>query len=251
MNQAMTNAITEPEAKLNRAFQAQRNAFRSNPYPSAEERIIYLQKLEQLLLDNQDDIAQAVSADYGNRAIQETKLAEVYGVIEEIRYSCKRLKKWMKPQKRHVALTQFGAKNRVIPQPKGVIAVVTPWNYPLFLSMGPVVSALSAGNRVIVKMAANSQRLCELLDKLVRTSFPEEVLCFVPGISASSFTQLPYDHLIFTGSAQVGKTVMATAAQFLTPVTLELGGKSPTIVADDFDLNTGVKGFGVKHTLCR
>src|SRR5439155_493373 len=127
--------------------------------------------------------------------------------------------------------------NRVIPQPKGVIGVVSPWNYPLFLTMSPLTSILAAGNRAMVKMATNSQHLCRLLAEKCRAVFPEDTVAFLPGVRAQDFSTLPYDHLIFTGSADAGRTVMRSAAENLTPVTLELGGKSPTIICDDFDVD--------------
>ena len=163
-------------------------------------------------------------------------MLEVFGLLGGIAYNRKRLKKWMKPQRRHIGLAYLGAKNTVMPQPKGVVGIVAPWNYPLFLALSPCISALAAGNRCIVKMASNSQTLCRLLDRLVSEVFDEDTLAIIPGVSANDFTHRPWDHLVFTGSPAVGKIVMATAAKYLTPVTLELGGKSPTIIADDCDL---------------
>src|SRR4029453_68588 len=125
--------------------------------------------------------------------------------------------------------------NKVIPQPKGVVGVVSPWNYPLFLTAGPLTSIIAAGNRAMVKMATNSQHLCRLLADKVREVLPEELVAILPGGRAQDFSTLPYDHIIFTGSADAGRTVMRSAAENLTPVTLELGGKSPTIICEDFD----------------
>jgi coniferyl-aldehyde dehydrogenase len=124
----------------------------------------------------------------------------------------------------------------VIPQPKGVVGIVSPWNYPLFLTVSPLTSALAAGNRVMIKMASASQTLCRLLHEKLGKALPEDVVAILPGVRAADFSTLPYDHLIFTGSADAGRTVMRAAAENLTPVTLELGGKSPTIVCDDFDV---------------
>jgi coniferyl-aldehyde dehydrogenase len=143
----------------------------------------------------------------------------------------------MAPQKRHVSILFATGRNRVIPMPKGVVGIVSPWNYPLFLTMSPLTSVLAAGNRAMIKMASNSQHLCRLLAEKLRDVFPEEVVAILPGVRAQDFSTLPYDHLIFTGSADAGRTVMRAAAENLTPVTLELGGKSPTIVCDDFDVD--------------
>jgi len=227
-------AETQNEAQ--RVLQKQRKAYFDNPYPSRAERDANLLKLEQLLVDNQDAIAAAISRDFGNRAVQESKLLELFLSIDGFRYARKRLKKWMKPQRRDVSLWFAGANNRVIPQPKGVVGIVAPWNYPLFLVMGPLASALAAGNRCMVKMAANSTHLCNLLHKLVSEKFDEDTVAILPGVRGSDFTTLPFDHVIFTGSAQTGRTVMKAAAENLTPVTLELGGKSPTIIAEDADV---------------
>lgn len=240
----MTNSarkLANETSRIDSVFDLQRRASRSDPYPSYGERIVRLEKLEKILADNQAAICQAVNQDYGNRSSQETRLLEISTLLASISDTKKQLKKWMKPEKRHVGLAFFGARNSVIPQPKGVIGVVAPWNYPLFLAIGPTIQALAAGNRVIVKMAANSQHLCVLLDKLVAQEFDEAVLAIIPGVSADAFTHRPWDHLVFTGSPATGKVVMKTAAQYLTPVTLELGGKSPTIVADDFDLRTAAE----------
>lgn len=238
MNSATEAAAIETESRFQQVFNSQREQSRRSPYPSLEERLDRLTKLENLLIDNQDAIAEAISADFGNRSAQETKMLEIFGLISGITYSKKRLKKWMKPQKRHVGLAYFGAKNTVLPQPKGVIGVVTPWNYPLFLALSPVTSAFASGNRCIVKMAANSQTLARLLDKLISEKFSSDVLAVIPGVSATEFTHQPWDHLVFTGSPSTATTVMETAAKTLTPVTLELGGKSPTILGDDYDVKT-------------
>jgi len=232
----VTEFPTEPRNEAQRILQVQRKAYFEQPYPPLEERLDNLLKLENILVDNQEAIAEAIRADFGNRAIEESKLLEIFTSIDGIRYSRKKLKKWMKPRRRHVSIWFAGASNRLLPQPKGVVGVVVPWNYPLFLAVGPLASALAAGNRCMVKMAANSRNLCELLHRLIAEQFDEATLAILPGVKGSDFTTLPFDHVIFTGSAETGRTVMRAAAENLTPVTLELGGKSPTVIADDFDL---------------
>lgn len=229
------------ENRIDEVFAKQTQASRSDSYPSLQVRLDNLEKLSQLIINNQDAICEAVNKDFGNRCAQETRLLEITGLVSAISYSKKRLKKWMKPKKRHASIAFFGAKNTVLPQPKGVVGVITPWNYPLFLALSPCISAMSAGNRCIVKLAANSQNLCRLLDKLVTAEFDEAFLAVIPGVSASIFSDKPWDHLVFTGSAATGKIVMETAAKNLTPVTLELGGKSPTIIAEDFDVVEAAK----------
>ncbi len=222
-------------------FHRQRTACREKPYPSLAERLDALEKLEHILVDNQEEIAHAVSADFGNRSLHETKILEIFPAVSGLRHTRRKLKKWMKTQRRHVAVTFWGGHNRVIPQPKGVVGIIAPWNYPLFLVISPLTSALAAGNRCMIKMAANSQRLCSLLDRLFSEVFDDDHIAILPGVSAGDFTPLPFDHLIFTGSPASGRTVMQTAAAHLTPVTLELGGKSPTIVCGDFDIKTAAE----------
>ena len=236
MNDDTNTPGTESTSRMELIFAKQQRASRKQHYPGLETRLQNLDKLQKLLLENQTAIADAISTDFGNRSSQETLMLEVFGLLGGIDYNRKRLKKWMKPQKRHIGLAYLGGKNMVIAQPKGVVGVVSPWNYPLFLALSPCISALAAGNRCIVKMASNSQTLCRLMDELVSAVFDEDMLAIIPGVSAKEFTHRPWDHLVFTGSPGVGKIVMATAAQYLTPVTLELGGKSPTIIADDCDI---------------
>lgn len=241
MNNLAEAQSIQSSSRIAKIFDTQRSASRRAPYPSVSERIGHIDKLAKLLETHQDAIAEAISTDFGNRPSQESKVLEIFGLISGCNYTRKRLKKWMKPQKRHVGLAFFGAKNTVIPQPKGVVGIVTPWNYPLFLALSPAISALAAGNRCIIKMASNSQTLAKLMEKLISAEFDESVLAIVPGVSAGEFTHLPWDHLVFTGSPATAKTVMETAAKYLTPVTLELGGKSPTIIADDFDIKVAAE----------
>src|SRR5262245_54548783 len=227
--------VIENEAQ--RIFALQRAAYLRHPYPTLAERQANLAKLERILVDNADAIADAINRDFGHRAAEETKLLELFGCIDGLRHTRRRLRRWMKPQRRHISMLFATGSNRVIPQPKGVVGIVSPWNYPLFLTVSPLISVLAAGNRAMIKMAANSQNLCRLLAELVRAQFPEDLLAILPGVRAQDFSTLPFDHLIFTGSADAGRTVMRSAAENLTPVTLELGGKSPTIVCEDFDVD--------------
>lgn len=228
--------IDNPRTEAEIIFKAQKDAYRANPYPSLKERLDNLVKLENLINDNVDAITDAISADFGHRSATETKLVEVFGSLTAIRDTRKNLKKWMKPQRRHTSVMFLTGKNEVIPQPKGVIGIGTPWNYPLYLSIGPVINALAAGNRCLVKLAANSQNLCRLLQTLFRETFGDDTAAYLPGLSGAEFSSLPFDHIVYTGSAESGKNVMTAAADNLCPVTLELGGKSPTVICEDFDI---------------
>ncbi|MGE0341943.1 MAG: aldehyde dehydrogenase family protein, partial [Porticoccaceae bacterium] len=229
-------SITAPQTEAERILMLQKDACRAQPYPSLAVRLDLLTRLEQLLATHADAIAAAISADFGHRNPTETKLVEIFGSLSAIRETRKHLKRWMRPQKRKTSVLFLTGRNRVIPQPKGVVGVATPWNYPLYLSIGPVINALAAGNRSMVKLAANSQNLCRLMQRLCRDAFGDDTLAYLPDVSGSEFSSLPFDHLVYTGSAESGRNVMRAAAENLCPVTLELGGKSPTVICDDFDL---------------
>ena len=234
---AQLRRIDRPENEAQRVFQLQREAHLRHPYPSLEERRERLRAVERVLLENRDAIAAAIHRDFGHRSTEESLMLELFSCVDGIRHALRKLPRWMRPQRRSVSLLFATGRNRVIPQPKGVVGIVSPWNYPLFLTVSPLTSALAAGNRVMIKMASASQTLCRLLHEKLGAALPEEVVAILPGVRAEDFSTLPYDHLVFTGSADAGRTVMRAAAENLTPVTLELGGKSPTIVCDDFDVD--------------
>ncbi len=222
-------------------FDQQMAASRRQPYPPIDVRIAWLENLEAILTANQDAIAEAIRLDFGHRSPHETRILEIFPAVTGLRYTRRHLRHWMRPQRREVALHFVGAQNRVLPQPKGVVGIIAPWNYPLFLVISPLTSALAAGNRCMIKMASNSQNLCRLLDALFSRVFPKDLVAVLPGVAASDFSPLPFDHLVYTGSPASGRTVMKTAGDNLTPVTLELGGKSPTIVCDDFNIDTAAE----------
>jgi coniferyl-aldehyde dehydrogenase len=233
---AQLRRIEAPENEAQRVFAKQRAAYLAAPYPSLDERRERLRALERVLLDNRDAIADAIQRDFGHRSAEETLLLELFTCVDGIRHTLKKLPRWMKPERRSVSLLFATGRNQVLPQPKGVVGIVSPWNYPLLLTISPLTSALAAGNRAMIKMAAHSQTLCRLLHEKLSALLPEDVVAIRPGVPGQDFSTLPFDHLIFTGSAEAGRTVMRSAADNLTPVTLELGGKSPTIVCDDFDV---------------
>ena len=234
---AQIRRIDRPENEAQRIFQLQREAYLGHPFPSLEERRQHLRAVEGVLLENRDAIASAIHQDFGHRCTEESLMLELFTCVEGIRQTLKKLPRWMRPQRRSVSLLFATGRNRVIPQPKGVVGIVSPWNYPLLLTVSPLTSALAAGNRAMIKMASHSQTLCRLLHEKLGAALPEDVVAILPGVPARDFSTLPFDHLLFTGSADAGRTVMRAAAENLTPVTLELGGKSPTIVCDDFDVD--------------
>jgi coniferyl-aldehyde dehydrogenase len=229
---------------LTAALALQRKAHRAHPVPTFAERIADLKKLRQFLLDHQDALCDAINLDYGHRSRVETRLVEIAPAVDGIKFVIKHLNAWMRPQRRHVDLISFpGARNRVVPQPLGVVGVIVPWNLPVNLSLVPLTYIFAAGNRAMVKMSENSRHLARLLiDKLPAYFPPEKLQVFdETGGVGVAFSQLRFDHLLFTGSGGTGRAVMAAAAANLCPVTLELGGKSPAIVCDGFPLATAVQ----------
>jgi len=224
---------------LHATLDLQRRAYHDHPVPSLQERKADLRNLQRFVRENQDALCEAISADYGHRSRHETLLAEVFPVVDGIDHVIGELRGWMKVQRRGVDLRNFlGARNRVIPQPLGVVGVIVPWNFPLNLSLVPLSYIFAAGNRAMVKMSENSRHLARLLIEKMPAYFPPEKLQFFDetGGVGVAFSKLKFDHLLFTGSGTTGRAVMAAAAQNLCPVTLELGGKAPAIVCADFPL---------------
>ncbi|MEP6968923.1 MAG: coniferyl aldehyde dehydrogenase [Betaproteobacteria bacterium] len=232
----MKNDIPAP---LELALALQRAAYLAHPVPSYDERVADLRTLQRFIRENKDALCDAISVDYGHRSRHETLLAEIFPAIDGIDHVVKHLRGWMKPQRRSVDLRNFlGARNRVIPQPLGVVGVIVPWNFPVNLSLVPLSYIFAAGNRAMVKMSENSRSLARLLIEKIPGYFPPEKLQFFDEVGAVgiAFSKLKFDHLLFTGSGQTGRAVMAAAAQNLVPVTLELGGKAPAILCADYPL---------------
>lgn len=224
---------------LHAALRRQREAYLAHPAPTLAERRASLRQLARFVRENQDALVAAVNADYGHRSRHETLLTEIGPVLAGIRHALAHLRAWMRPRRRHIDRLTYGlARNYVVPQPLGVVGVIVPWNFPLNLSLLPLVYIFAAGNRAMVKMSENSRHLAALLIERMPLYFPPEKLQFFDetGGVGVEFSKLRFDHLLFTGSGATGRAVMTAAAQNLVPVTLELGGKAPAIVCDDFDL---------------
>lgn len=242
---AFPNVDAAIPAEFQACLDAQRAAFLKAQEPSRAERLADLDALKRLIVENQSRLVAAVNTDYGSRSDFETRFAEIFPVVDGIHDARRCLRRWMKPRRRGVdRLTSFpGAHNSVIPQPLGVVGVIVPWNFPLMLSFSPLVSVFAAGNRAMVKMSENSAALADTLIELVPKYFSADKLAFFAdgGGRGPAFSSLPFDHLIFTGSGGTGRSVMANAARNLTPVTLELGGKCPAIVAPDFPIKTAAE----------
>ncbi|WP_310619174.1 coniferyl aldehyde dehydrogenase [Flexibacterium corallicola] len=232
-------------------FQRQRSEFSRAPYASFEERKERLQKLRKVMLKNKGALIKALDEDFGGRSAIETQVAEFVPVLETFNYTLKKLRKWMAPSKRHVSLILQPASAKVMYQPLGVVGIVVPFNYPLMLSLSPLITALAAGNHVMLKMSEFTPATSALFADMIAKEFPPELITVVQGGPeiASEFSKLPFDHLVFTGSTPVGRHVMRAAADNLTPVTLELGGKSPTIIDSDADLKLAAERICFSKTM--
>lgn len=223
---------------MSTVFDAMRAASRHDQTPPWEIRADRLRRLKRLVRDNHEAIAAAISADFTNRPRQETALLEVFPSLAGIDDALRHGKRWMRVRRVKTGLWFLPAKSRLMPQPLGVVGIVVPWNYPLYLAIGPLAGALVAGNRAMIKLSEFTPRFSELFAKLVQTTFAPDEVTVVNGDAqvAAAFSALPFDHLLFTGSTNVGHHVMKAAAANLTPVTLELGGKSPAIIDESCDL---------------
>ena len=216
-----------------------RYAYEAERLPSAAKRRAWLTQLEAMLLENKREIADAIAADFGHRSRHETELLEIFPAISAIKHARSHVGRWMKSRRSWASLWFMPARNELRPQPLGVVGIIVPWNYPILLAVAPLVGALAAGNRAYIKMSEFTPRTGKLFADLVKTYFPHDEVMVVNGEAgvAQAFSALPFDHLLFTGSTAVGKQVMRAAAEHLTPVTLELGGKSPALIGPDANID--------------
>ncbi|RYY83520.1 MAG: aldehyde dehydrogenase family protein, partial [Comamonadaceae bacterium] len=227
-----------PAPDLVALLQAQRAAFGREPFPGLAQRLDRLARLAHLLEADADRMALAISADFGNRSLHETAIAETYITQAGIAHARRHLRRWMQPRRVATSFHSLPGTSRIPPQPVGVVGIVSPWNYPLQLALAPAVAALAAGNRVMIKPSELTPRFSALLTELVARHFAADECIVVPGDAevGKAFSRLRVDHLFFTGSTAVGRQVALAAADQLVPVTLELGGKSPAIIDADADV---------------
>ncbi|CAN5688752.1 aldehyde dehydrogenase family protein [soil metagenome] len=216
----------------------QRAAFRADGPPSAETRCHRIDRLMALLLDNADAFLDAMAADFGTRSRAASLFTEVVGIIPVVEHTRSHVSQWMQATKLMRAARLFGFRAEVEPTPLGVVGIIGPWNFPLNLVLLPAAAAFAAGNRVMIKMSEITTRTAHLMGQLAPRYFDATELAVVTGGRdvAAAFTRLPFDHLFFTGSPDIGVLVQQAAARHLVPVTLELGGKNPVVVADDADI---------------
>ena len=228
---------------LSSVFAAQKQAFEGERHRSLEARRADLKKIETLVRDQGEAFARAIDQDFGRRSFAETAIAEAGFVIATARHARQHLPRWMAHRKAPVPMTMAPGRAYVRREPKGVVGVVAPWNYSLQLALAPLVAALAAGCRVMIKPSEFTPATASLLREQLGRLFAEDHVAVIEGGPevARAFTSLPFDHLFYTGSTHVGRMVARAAAENLTPVTLELGGKSPVVIDSEFDLAQAAK----------
>ncbi len=237
------------ETQLRYEFDALKASYKALPSPTYQHRKNILLKLKRSLIENEQAIYNAVKQDYGYRSEFDSLIADVLPSVAAINYTLKNLKKWMKPSRRHAGLLLAPSSVKVHYQPLGVVGVITPWNFPFFLALGPAIQALAAGNRVMIKMSEFTPATNRTMRDVIEPISEHVVIVEGEADVGAAFSALPFDHLIFTGSTTVGKHVATAAAQNLTPITLEMGGKSPTIVDSDIDMDAAVDAISVGKSI--
>lgn len=240
----MTGMEASPET-LKDLLDRQRRAYAAQPFPDREQRSAWLTDLLNALERSEKDIIAAVSEDFGHRSSTETLAAEIILTIGAIRAARRNLRRWMRPRRVATPLFLWPASSRLEPQPLGVVGIIAPWNYPVQLALGPLVAALAAGNRAMIKPSELTPRTSALLADIIAETFSPDEVTVVQGDAeiGAAFAALPFDHLLFTGSTAVGRKVAQAAAANLTPVTLELGGKSPAIIDDSADIGRAAQAI--------
>jgi len=245
---------TEASQRMNAVLQRQKAAHLRDGAPSAEKRIDWIDRAIKLLIGHEAAIVKALNDDFGNRAAAVSGITDVSGSIGPLKHAKANLKVWMKPEKRKttpVLLGLMGAKAEVQFQPKGVVGIISPWNFPVNLTFAPLAGVLAAGNRAMIKPSEFTPATSELMAKMFGELFSEEEIAVFPGGPevGQAFSELAFDHLIFTGATSIARHVMKAAAQNLVPVTLELGGKSPVILGRSADYATAAARVMAGKTL--
>lgn len=225
--------------RLNRVFAAQKRAFDKDRNPSKEARAARLDALIGALEMHEEKLVEAIREDFGHRSPMETRLADVAVSIGAVRHAKRSLGRWMRNRFVMTPFHMMPGGSRIEPQPLGVVGIISPWNYPVQLAISPAVGAIAAGNRVMIKPSELTPRTSEALAEALGATFDEDLIAVVTGgvEVGQAFTELRFDHLLFTGSTSIGRKVAMAAAKNLTPVTLELGGKSPAIIDAGADID--------------
>ncbi|MGD9070829.1 MAG: coniferyl aldehyde dehydrogenase [Desulfobacterales bacterium] len=236
----MENFTSKEE--LAEKFSILRRVYNENPYPNLAQRKEVLQSLKISLIAHENNFYQALNEDYGYRSEFDTLVADVLPCVMGINYTLKRLGKWMKPSRRHAGIMLAPSRVEVQYQPVGVVGIIVPWNFPVFLALSPATQALAAGNRVMIKLSEFTPNTNKVLIKATQCINDHLVITEGESETGAAFSALPFNHLVFTGSTTVGRYVAKAAADNLTPITLELGGKSPVIFAEDANWETAIDG---------
>ncbi|GAA4877122.1 coniferyl aldehyde dehydrogenase [Ferrimonas pelagia] len=228
---------------LQSLLESQRKAFQAHPYPTLEERQNKLERLHKGLITHKDALARALSEDFGHRSEFDSIMADILPSLNQLKYTKSKLKKWLKPTARHAGMMVAPAKVKVHYQPLGVVGIIVPWNFPVFMTLSPLITVLAAGNRAMIKLSEFTPATNGVLKTLLAEQFDDTEVAVIEGEAqrSAAFSALPFDHLFFTGSTTVGRHVMRAAADNLVPVTLELGGKSPVLIADDMGIDDAIK----------
>ncbi|AWH91412.1 aldehyde dehydrogenase family protein [Dietzia lutea] len=241
----MTSTPTARDLTLAQILERQRQAFLADPQPGAAVRRDRIQRLKQLVLDNAAELTEAMREDYGSRPETFSTLTDIASSIPDLDHQRAHVRKWMRPTRVSRALEAVGFTQQVRHDPKGVVGIIGPWNFPLYLTIVPAGSALGAGNRVMMRPSSVTARTTEVLCQRAPEYFAVDELA-VAGPEhgrGSDFSTLAFDHLFFTGSPGVGKSVARDAAENLTPVTLELGGKNPVVVDSGADIDRAARSI--------
>jgi coniferyl-aldehyde dehydrogenase len=254
MNAADTGSATGTQSGMHEVLSRQRLAHLKMGAPPAEKRIEWLDRAIALLVDHKDAIAEALREDFGHRSVHATLLTDVSGSIAPLKFAKENVRKWMKREKRKVTpaiLGLFGAKAFIEYQPKGVVGIISPWNFPVNLTFTPLAGVFAAGNRAMIKPSEFTPRTSELMQRMFRSAYDETEVAVFPGGPevGAAFSKLPFDHLLFTGATSIAYHVMKAAAENLVPTTLELGGKSPVILSKNADYDLAAKRVMMGKTL--
>lgn len=234
-------------------LEKQKQAHLRDGIPSAEKRIEWMDRCIGLLIDHQVEIEDALAEDFGHRSKDATRFTDVASSIGALQHAKKHVRKWMRPERRKVEfpLGLLGSKAEIHYQPKGVVGVISPWNFPVNLTFAPLAGVFAAGNRAMIKPSEFTENTSELMRRMFASAFSEEEVAVVTGGPeiGSAFTSLPFDHIIFTGATSIARHVMRAAAENLVPLTLELGGKSPVVLGRSADMEKAAARIMAGKTL--
>ncbi len=241
---ATPEPVSSPAADLEALLRAQRAAFHAEGCASVQVRHERLGRAIELLVSSQQAICEAVAADFGQRPAELTRLMDIFPSVHALKFARRHVARWMRPARRRLGFPNLlpGMRGEIVYQPLGVVGVISPWNFPVTLTFGPLAGILAAGNRCMIKPSELTPATSKLMADLIGKTFDPNEVTVVPGTEevAIAFSKLPFDHLLFTGSTRVGRQVMAAAAEHLVPVTLELGGKCPAIIGRSAELSRAV-----------